>query len=339
MSRPLLEAVLLWQDQTLPLSILLDSGADESFIDRELVLRFGIDTVPLDPPIETQALDGKTLTWVERRTAPVKLLVSGNHHESISLLVITSPFSPVVLGYPWLKTHNPQMDWGTGRVVSWSTHCLSHCLRSAQSPRAPELASAAVPPDLSSVPEEYHDLGEVFSMSRALSLPPHRPYDCAIDLLSGAPLPGSRLFNLSRPERESMEEYIGESLSTGIIRTSSSPVGAGFFFVGKKDGSLRPCIDYRGLNTITVKNRYPLPLISSAFVPLHGAVVFSKLDLRNAYHLVRIREGDEWKTAFNTPLGHFEYLVMPYGLTNRCLPVSGKRCPPGHVEPLCICLY
>jgi hypothetical protein len=142
---------------------------------------------------------------VERRTVPVKLLVSGNHHESISLLVITSPFSPVVLGYPWLKTHNPQMDWGTGRVVSWSTHCLSHCLPSAQSPRAPELASAAVPPDLSSVPEEYHDLGEVFSKSRALSLPPHRPYDCAIDLLSGAPLPGSRLFNLSRPERESME--------------------------------------------------------------------------------------------------------------------------------------
>ena len=112
-----------------------------------------------------------------------------------------------------------------------------------------------------------------------------------------------------------MEEYIGESLSAGIIRPSSSPVGAGFFFVGK-DGSLRPCIDYRGLNTITVKNRYPLPLISSAFVPLHGAVVFSKLDLRNAYHLVRIREGDEWKTAFNTPLGHFEYLVMPFGLTN-----------------------
>jgi len=102
----------------------------------------------------------------------------------------------------------------------------------------------------------------------------------------------------------------------GIIRPSSSPVGAGFFFVGKKDGSLRPCIDYRGLNSITVKNKYPLPLISSAFAPLHGAAFFSKLDLRNAYHLVRIREGDEWKTAFNTPLGHFEYLVMPFGLSN-----------------------
>lgn len=79
---------------------------------------------------------------------------------------------------------------------------------------------------------------------------------------------------------------------------------------------MRPCIDYRGLNDITVKNRYPLPLLSSAFELLQGAVIFTKLDLRNAYHLVRIREGDEWKTAFNTPTGHYEYLVMPFGLTN-----------------------
>ncbi|KAF7640683.1 hypothetical protein LDENG_00023110, partial [Lucifuga dentata] len=102
----------------------------------------------------------------------------------------------------------------------------------------------------------------------------------------------------------------------GIIRPSSSPVGAGFFFVAKKDHTLRPCIDYWGVNNITLKNKYPLPLLSSVFEPLHGATIFSKLDLRNAYHLVRIREGDEWKTAFNTPLGHFEYLVMPIGLTN-----------------------
>ena len=87
-----------------------------------------------------------------------------------------------------------------------------------------------------------------------------------------------------------------------------------FFFVGKKDGTFRPCIDYRGLNNITVKNKYPL--IDSAFVPLQGASIFTTLDLRNAYHLVRIRKGDEWKTAFNTPLGHFEYRVMPFGLSN-----------------------
>lgn len=113
-----------------------------------------------------------------------------------------------------------------------------------------------------------------------------------------------------------MEKYITESLTAGIIRPSSSPIAAGFFFVEKKDKSLRPCIDYRGLNNITVKNKYPLPLLTSAFELLHGATIFTKLDLRNAYHLVRIREGDEWKTAFNTHLGHYEYLVMPFVLTN-----------------------
>ncbi len=109
---------------------------------------------------------------------------------------------------------------------------------------------------------------------------------------------------------------IQESITAGLICHSSSPAGTGFFFVKKKDGSLPPCIDYSGLNDITVKNRYPLPLMSSAFELLQGARVFTKLDHRNAYHLVRIREGDEWKIAFNTPTRHYEYLVLPFGLTN-----------------------
>ena len=121
-----------------------------------------------------------------------------------------------------------------------------------------------------------------------------------------------QLYNLSIPEKEAMHNYITESMASGILRPSSSPVAAGFFSVAKKDGSLRPCIDYCQLNTITVKNKYPIPLLSSTF----DATLFTKLDLRNAYHLVRIREGDEWKMGFNTHLGHFEYLVMPFGLTN-----------------------
>ncbi|XP_029303854.1 uncharacterized protein LOC115018779 [Cottoperca gobio] len=166
------------------------------------------------------------------------------------------------------------------------------------------------------VPSEYHDLAEVFSKRRATSLPPHRPFDCAIDLLPGSFPTRGRIFSLSPAETQAMEDYIKDSLTAGIIRPSSSPAGAGFFFVGKKDGGLRPCIDYRGLNKITVRNRYPLPLMTTAFELLQGATVFTKLDLRNAYHLVRVREGDEWKTAFNTPTGHYEYLVMPFGLTN-----------------------
>lgn len=166
------------------------------------------------------------------------------------------------------------------------------------------------------VPDIYADLAEVFSKQRASTLPPHRSYDCALELLPGTIPPRGALFSLSAPESKAMKAYVQEALANGFIRPSTSPAGAGFFFVEKKDGGLRPCIDYRGLNAITVKNRYPLPLMNSAFERLQGSSIFSKLDLRNAYNLVRIREGDEWKTAFNTHEGHYEYLVMPFGLSN-----------------------
>ena len=109
---------------------------------------------------------------------------------------------------------------------------------------------------------------------------------------------------------------MGKYLAAGIIRSSLSLACAGFFFVGKKDGTLRPCIDYRGINAMMVRNRYPLPLMDTVFNLLQGATIFTKLDLRNAYHLVRIKEGDEWKAAFNMSTGHWEYLVIPFGLTN-----------------------
>ena len=115
-----------------------------------------------------------------------------------------------------------------------------------------------------------------------------------------------------------METCINDSLAAGIIRPFSPQARVGFFFVGKKDGSLRPCIDYRGLNDITVKNCYPLPLISSAFEQLKGASIFTKLDLRYAYHLARIWERDEWNTPFNTPTGNYEYPVMPFGMLQPC---------------------
>lgn len=166
--------------------------------------------------------------------------------------------------------------------------------------------------DLLGVRLDYHDLRQVFSKTRATSLPPHRPYDCANDLLPGSSSPKGWLYSLSESEQQAVEEYTGNSLTAGII--CPSPARAGFLFVEKKDKSLRLCIDYRGLND--VKNRYPLSLISTGFELLQGAMIFSNLDLQIAYHLVRIREGDKWKTAFNTPVGHYKYLVMPFSLTN-----------------------
>ncbi len=258
---------------------------------------------------------GQSLPPISLSTVPITLVTSGNHSETITFLVTHSPLAPVVLGHPWLTQHNPRVDWGRNTVSEWSRACYASCLVSAGFSVCDSVLQEEMG-NLSNVPEEYLDLKEVFSKSRAASLPPHRPYDCAIDLVPGMSPPKGRLYSLSVPEREAMEKYISDSLTAGFIRPSSSPAGAGFFFVAKKDGSLRPCIDYRGLNNITVKNTYPLPLMSSAFERLQGASIFTKLDLRNAYHLVRIREGDEWKTAFNTPRGHFEYLVMPFGLSN-----------------------
>lgn len=125
--------------------------------------------------------------------------------------------------------------------------------------------------------------------------PRHRPFPTP---------PCGCLYHITGPKREAMTTCIQKSLAAGIIRLSSSPARAGFLFLEKKDKSFCPCINHQGLNAITVKNRYPLTLTSSAFNLLQGANIFSMLDLCNAYHFVWIREGNEWNTAFNTPTGH-----------------------------------
>uniref|UniRef100_A0A8K9UV32 Gypsy retrotransposon integrase-like protein 1 n=1 Tax=Oncorhynchus mykiss TaxID=8022 RepID=A0A8K9UV32_ONCMY len=307
---------LRWTGSSASCSALIDSGAEGCFMDETWAREHDIPLRQLKEPTALFALDGSPLPRIQRETLPLTLTVSGNHSETISFLIFRSPFTPVVLGHPWLVCHNPSINWSSNSILSWNVSCHVKCLMSAIPPVSSVSSSQEEPGDLTGVPEEYHDLRTVFSRSRATSLPPHRSYDCSIDLLPGTTPPRGRLYSLSAPERKALEDYLSVALDAGTIVPSSSPAGAGFFFVKKKDGSLRPCIDYRGLNDITVKNRYPLPLMSSAFEILQGARFFTKLDLRNAYHLVRIREGDEWKTAFNTPLGHFEYRVLPFGLAN-----------------------
>ena len=115
---------------------------------------------------------------------------------------------------------------------------------------------------------------------------------------------------------EALKSYIDENLSKGFIRPSSSPCGAPVLFVPKKGGKLRLCVDYRALNAVTKKDRYPLPLIDNMLDRLKAASIYTKLDLKGAYNLTRVKHGDEWKTAFRSRYGHFEYLVMPFGLTN-----------------------
>ncbi len=166
------------------------------------------------------------------------------------------------------------------------------------------------------IPKEYAHFSDIFCPKRASKLPPHRPWDCAIDLLPDESVPRGKIYSIFIPEQKAMEEYIEEALQQGYIRPSTSPAASSFFFMAKKDGGLRPCIAYWALNKITVKYRYPLPLIPSALEQLRVAMIFTKLDIRSAYNLIWIREGDNWKTPFVTPTGHYEYLVMPYGWVN-----------------------
>lgn len=231
-------------------------------------------------------------------TEPIQVTIDDKHSEIMQFHLFNSAQHPLILGFPCLKKHNPHINWHSGKITGWGEECKHSCkLHQVTRTDIPEtlvtklgLGNDSDYPDLSEIPSCYYDLKEVMNKTKAMSLPPHRPFDCAIDLLPGAPIPKWRLSSISGPKRAAMTEYITSSLKAGIIRPSSSPAGAGFFFVGKKDGSLRPCIDYSPLNGITIKNCYPLPLISSAFELLQTATVFTKLDIRNAYHLIRIRD-------------------------------------------------
>jgi len=177
-------------------------------------------------------------------------------------------------------------------------------------------AKLAETPDLSNVPSEYHEFADVFSKTKAEVLPPHRPYNLKINLEEGAqPLVGP-IYSLSASEQEALKEFIEENLNMGFIRPTSSPHSTLVLFIKRKDGSLHLCVDFRRLNRISKKNRYPLSLISDLLDSPHKARVYSKIDLYHAYHLVHIADGDEWKTAFRTCYGSFEWSVMPFGLTN-----------------------
>ncbi|GJV86667.1 putative reverse transcriptase domain-containing protein, partial [Tanacetum coccineum] len=147
-------------------------------------------------------------------------------------------------------------------------------------------------------------------------LPHTRQVEFHIDLVPGAAPVARAPYRLAPSEMKELADQLQELSDKGFIRPSSSPWGAPVLFVKKKDGSLRMCIDYRELNKLTVKNRYPLPRIDDLFDQLQGSSVYSKIDLRSGYHQLRVREEDISKTAFRTRYGHYEFQVMPFGLTN-----------------------
>ncbi|KAJ9532205.1 hypothetical protein QJQ45_003891 [Haematococcus lacustris] len=185
--------------------------------------------------------------------------------------------------------------WHTGSLAA----AVAGCKESSGKDR-PELVTDA---ELQAVLDEYSDVFQ----DMPLGLPPDRGVGHTIRMETDALPPYKRPYKLSPKEEAEVKRQVSELQARGLIEPSSSPYGASVLFVEKKDGSLRMCVDYRALNKLTVKDRYPLPRIDDLFDKLAGKKVFSSLDLQSGYHQIRISEADRPKTAFLTPMGQFQF--------------------------------
>jgi len=166
------------------------------------------------------------------------------------------------------------------------------------------------------LPTQYRGFVRVLGKEAQAALTAHGEQDITIDLESGKQPPSGKLYPLSPDVHELLKEYLEKMLKNGKIRPSKSNVGAPIFFAKQAPGKLQIVVDYRGLNAITIEDKYPLPLMTTLMAQVGISQIFPKLDLKLGFNLLRIAKGDEWKTAFKTRYGLYEYTVMPFGLTN-----------------------
>ncbi|KAL0554261.1 hypothetical protein IC582_008178 [Cucumis melo] len=258
------------------------------------------------------------------------------HVIEVTLIVLDMLDFDVILGMDWLAVNHASIDCSRKEVTFNPPSMASFKFKGGGSRSLPQVISAIraskllsqgtwgilasvvdtreADVSLSSEPV-VRDYLDVFP-EELPGLPPHREVEFAIELEPGT-VPISRApYRMAPTELKELKVQLQELLDKGFIRPSVSPWGAPVLFVKKKDGSMRLCIDYRELNKVTVKNRYPLPRIDDLFDQLQGATVFSKIDLRSGYHQLRIKDEDVPKTAFRSRYGHYEFIVMSFGLTN-----------------------
>ena len=313
---------------------LLDSGAQGNYISPRIVNCLELEWQEKDAPYRLRTVDGGLMTYddgdVRREVANLSVNIGGRY-ERITCDITDVAGYDMILGIPWLRVSNPRVNWRTGQL-QWDTpgRGLVDGQRSRKRPpskpkvlRAYVIAKEPKPNVTTTVPEEYRQFEALFSGKLETGLPPHTRWDHEIPLKDGKEPPFMPIYKLNQEHEQALKEYITENLEKGVIRPSTSPAGFPILFVPKKSKDGKPkwrmCIDYRKLNEITIKNRYPLPLISDLRDKLLHAKIFTALDLPNAYNLIRIKEGEEWKTAFRTKYGHFEYQAMPFGLTTHQL--------------------
>ncbi|KAL2230223.1 UNVERIFIED_CONTAM: Transposon Tf2-12 polyprotein [Sesamum indicum] len=314
--------------------VLIDPGSTHSYISSEFAFKIPGENSPLGYNLMVYLpVGGGVIVNSVRKGSLVRI---GDVNLPVDLIVLDLKEFDVILGMDWLAQHKAIVDCykkevmiecsGESKVILvGDRQVVPVCVISAMEARrlmfegceaylAHVVDTEKVNPTLEEIPV-VRDFPEVFPDDLP-GLPPHREVDFAIETLPGVAPISIAPYRMAPVELHELKKQIEELLGKGFIRPSTSPWGAPVLFVKKKDGSMRLCVDYRQLNRVTVKNKYPLPRIDDLLDQLKGATIFSKIDLRSGYWQLRIAENDIPKTAFRTRYGHYEFLVMPFGLTN-----------------------
>ncbi|GKC18129.1 putative reverse transcriptase domain-containing protein [Tanacetum coccineum] len=283
--------------------VLFDSGADKSFVSISLASMLNIPSITLDTTYDIEMANGNlvgTNTVIQGCT-----LILLNQPFKIDLMPIKLGSFNVIIGMDWLSKYHARIicDEKVVHILIDGEILIIQVMEKKSAEKRLE--------DISVVRE----FSEVYPEDLP-GLPPVRQVEFHIDLYPRAAPVARAPYRLAPSEMQELSDQLQELADRGFIRPSTSPWEAPVLFVKKKDGSFRMCIDYRELNKLTVKNRYPLPRIDDLFDQLQGSSVYSKIDLRSGYHQLRVKDEDIPKTAFRTWYGHYEFHVMPFGLTN-----------------------
>ncbi|GKA42798.1 putative reverse transcriptase domain-containing protein, partial [Tanacetum coccineum] len=314
--------------------VLFDTGATHSVISTKFASCFTMTPILLDHVlcISTPMKDSARITHVYR-DLPLQF---DDKIRSVNALPLDMCEFDIILGIDWLAAHRATIDCHSRRVIFGDIHAPEFIYHGSLPGKPMKIISAlkartllshgcegflATIHDTTSDVSSIHDQPIVSEFQDVFpeelpGIPPIRDVEFNIELIPGAEPISKAPYRMAPIELKELKDQLQELLERGFIRPSVSPWGAPVLFVKKKDGSMRLCIDYRELNKITIRNRYPLPRIDDLFDQLQGAKHFSKIDLRSGYHQLRVKEQDISKTAFRTRYGHYEFLVMPFGLTN-----------------------